>query len=57
VVSFPNGTRKHVNAEGRATVMFTQGDVKHTYPDKRIEYFYAGQALSFRWRNMNVFIV
>lgn len=37
IVLFPNGTRKHVSADGKTvTVTFFNGDVKQVMPDERV---------------------
>lgn len=42
IVLFPNGTRKHVSADGKTvTVTFFNGDVKQVMPDERVIYYYA----------------
>jgi hypothetical protein len=41
-VVFSNGTQKHYAADGvGATVLFVNGDVKRTFADGRVEYYYA----------------
>lgn len=42
LISFPNGTRKDVSADGKTvTVTFFNGDVKQVTPDGRVVYYYA----------------
>ncbi|XP_018410175.1 PREDICTED: centromere protein J [Nanorana parkeri] len=42
VILFPNGTRKEVSADGKATtVTFFNGDVKQVMADQRVIYYYA----------------
>ncbi|GAA6069593.1 centromere protein J isoform X1, partial [Tachysurus ichikawai] len=39
---FPNGTRKHVSADGLSvTITFFNGDIKQMMPDQRVIYYYA----------------
>jgi centromere protein J len=41
VLLFPNGTRKEIDADGTMTVTFFNGDIKRTFSDGRVLYFYA----------------
>ncbi|CAB3981140.1 centromere J-like [Paramuricea clavata] len=42
VVTFTNGTRKEISADGLSVVVtFFNGDVKQIFPDERVEYYYA----------------
>ncbi|XP_047413906.1 centromere protein J-like [Sciurus carolinensis] len=42
IISFPNGTRKEISADGKTTVIrFFNGDVKRVKPDQTVVYYYA----------------
>ncbi|KAE8602029.1 hypothetical protein XENTR_v10013860 [Xenopus tropicalis] len=42
VISFSNGTKKEISADGKATtVLFFNGDVKKMMPDQSVVYYYA----------------
>ncbi|XP_028396867.1 centromere protein J-like [Dendronephthya gigantea] len=42
VVTFTNGTRKQISADGLSVVVtFFNGDIKQIFPDERVEYYYA----------------
>lgn len=41
-ITYPNGTRKEISSDGQSVlVLFFNGDVKHTFPDRRIIYYFA----------------
>ena len=41
-ITFTNGTRKQVSADGQLNVVkFFNGDIKHVYPDHHTVYYYS----------------